>query len=62
MSKPLYECDPKELPDDDLNDLYSGLVAKLVMVGDELIGRAESGVAESSSQLATRNTEGLQKD
>jgi hypothetical protein len=37
MSKPLYEWDPKELSDGDLNDLYRGLVAKLAMVADELV-------------------------
>jgi hypothetical protein len=62
MSKPLYECDPKELPDDDLNDLYRGLVAKLAIVADELVGRRENFVAASSGLLTVANIDELQKD
>jgi hypothetical protein len=62
MGKPLYECDPNELPDDDLYDLYKGLVAKLAIVADELVGREENPVAASSSLPASANIEELEKD
>jgi hypothetical protein len=62
MSKPLYECDPRELSEADLSDLYNGLVAKLAIVTDELIGRREGGVVDSINQLAAESSEGLQRN
>jgi hypothetical protein len=51
--KPLYDYRPKDLSNELLNTLYAGLVAKLTLVTDELIGRHEDLSSLSAALVQT---------
>jgi hypothetical protein len=51
MLKALYDYHPKELNNEQLNALYSALIAKLCLTGEELIERHERVVLAAKAQL-----------
>lgn len=51
MFKALYDYHPKELDNEQLNVLYSALIAKLTLTSEELIERHERVVIAAKAQL-----------
>ena len=51
MLKALYDYHPKELDNEQLNVLYSALIAKLTLTSEELIERHEQVVVAAKAQL-----------
>jgi hypothetical protein len=40
-ARPLYDSEPKDLPQEQLQALYAGLLSKLALTCEEMIGRSE---------------------